>query len=356
MLDDMEFLRGSWDLKALEAGGTHLPVTELGPASLTIEASQFVMASSIGRASRGSFCVQPSLSPRGITLKFETGTDKGRKSRGIYELAGDTLKLCLANGRATRPSVFASTAGSGLVVYTYARAAIDLLDPSGTSELFFGTLDDLERFGAQAKASIELIASATSIRLIVLETWLFIDYAVRELLMSGLQLDRVDNEDFEIRDALLPKGLLDCVRLLRRLRDVNLDLPEEPEHAITGPARMWKHFREIDPGLGKRLAAAQESYRKTFQLPPRPSALWPRPVYRSVPKGWIEAVSRVDKNWIKRAEELNKARNLAAHSHDESNIALQLRVQGPDRLEGVRTACLGLIRELTGFDETTDFD
>lgn len=226
-----------------------------------------------------------------------------------------------------------------------------LPSPSGDSaadrDLFFGTLDAWDQYEAQAQAYFEILQGSASIRLIVLETWLFVDYAVRELLMSGFQLQKVDDSELDLRYNLLPRGLHDCVRLLKKLRDVNRRLPVRPEQPITGRSRKWKYFDEFDPGLSKRIAAAEMSYFETFKIP-QPDVVIYKNKYRSVPEGWLDVADQIDEPWSELVNRLNGARNLAAHCHDEARIAARLGCTGPNRLELVRAECGRTAEDLVG--------
>ena len=51
--------------------------------------------------------------PKTIEFTFLDGALKGKKRHGIYELSGDTLKLCYGPSDKPRPTAFASPAGSG---------------------------------------------------------------------------------------------------------------------------------------------------------------------------------------------------------------------------------------------------
>ncbi len=65
---------------------------------------------------KGTFTLDPSKTPKAITMKVTEGRreeDKGKEVRGIYELAGDTLKWCTAPpGSEERPTEFATKAGT----------------------------------------------------------------------------------------------------------------------------------------------------------------------------------------------------------------------------------------------------
>lgn len=60
-------------------------------------------------------------STKSITFEFADGQLKGKKSHGIYELAGNQLKLCYGPIDKPKPTKFESPAGSGYFLETWAR-------------------------------------------------------------------------------------------------------------------------------------------------------------------------------------------------------------------------------------------
>jgi uncharacterized protein (TIGR03067 family) len=56
-----------------------------------------------------------------ITFEFADGPLKGKKSHGIYELAGNQLKMCYGPVDKPKPTKFESPAGSGFFLETWAR-------------------------------------------------------------------------------------------------------------------------------------------------------------------------------------------------------------------------------------------
>lgn len=58
---------------------------------------------------------------RTIDFTFVDGALKGQKRHGIYELTGDTLKLCYGPTDKPRPASFTSPAGSGYFNEVWAR-------------------------------------------------------------------------------------------------------------------------------------------------------------------------------------------------------------------------------------------
>lgn len=108
-------LEGSWQLVAGEKGGRAAP--EADARALTV-----VIAADTLTFTRGDHheafkvSLDPSASPKQITL---TAAD-GKTRPGIYDLADDTLKLCLA-GDDRRPTEFKSAEGARTALMTLKR-------------------------------------------------------------------------------------------------------------------------------------------------------------------------------------------------------------------------------------------
>jgi len=65
--------------------------------------------------------LDPSTSPKSISFEFKDGPYKGQKRHGIYELAGNQLKMCYCPGDKPKPSEFKAPPNSGLFLETWAR-------------------------------------------------------------------------------------------------------------------------------------------------------------------------------------------------------------------------------------------
>ncbi len=75
------------------------------------------------RLALANITLDPSTSPKSIIFEFADGPLKGKKSHGIYELAGNQLKLCYGPAEKPKPTKFESPAGSGYFLETWARQA-----------------------------------------------------------------------------------------------------------------------------------------------------------------------------------------------------------------------------------------
>ncbi len=118
-------LDGSWKAVAVESDGEQLPATEVAnnPAVLEIAGNRVTLRAGNRIVTEGTLRVDDSQQPKtidlnGITL---TGARAGQSggSVGVYEVSGDTLRICFSGG--ARPKTFETRPGSGTTLITYRR-------------------------------------------------------------------------------------------------------------------------------------------------------------------------------------------------------------------------------------------
>ena len=109
MKTDIETLQGTWNVVSLEMDGQKYPAVG---AQIAVKGGRFTSLN-MGAEYSGTMTVDESANPRTFDLLFDTGPEKGNRSLGIYELDGDTWKLCLGLTGKTRPTKFVSAPGSG---------------------------------------------------------------------------------------------------------------------------------------------------------------------------------------------------------------------------------------------------
>ena len=119
MKQDLDRLQGTWTIAALEMDGQ--PVGPIGDARIVIEGSRFT-STGMGAEYGGTISLDSSVSPSRIDMKFDSGPEKGNTNLGIYQLDGDSWKLCLATRGAVRPAKFVSPPDSGIALETLVRA------------------------------------------------------------------------------------------------------------------------------------------------------------------------------------------------------------------------------------------
>jgi len=118
MKQDLDRLQGTWTIAALEMDGQ--PMGAIGDACIVIEGSRFT-STGMGAEYAGTIELDSSASPARIDMKFDSGPEKGNTNLGIYQLEGDSWKLCLATRGTRRPKKFASPPDSGIALETLVR-------------------------------------------------------------------------------------------------------------------------------------------------------------------------------------------------------------------------------------------
>jgi uncharacterized protein (TIGR03067 family) len=131
---DIEKLQGTWNFTAVEINGTKMTDKDIKGSKITIKGDTFTTVS-MGATYQGTFKVNAASTPRKLDLTFTDGPPKGTTSLGIYELDGDTWKLCLTVNATERPTAFATKAGSGLALETLKREADEKTDDATKKEM-----------------------------------------------------------------------------------------------------------------------------------------------------------------------------------------------------------------------------
>jgi uncharacterized protein (TIGR03067 family) len=117
---DFDHLPGFWSVSTLEVDAQSMPREMLASARIEIKSARFI-STGMDADYAGTLELNPSKRPRQIDMKFDAGPEKGNTNLGIYEIDGDTWKLCLATRGKVRPCKFATTPGSGFALETLTR-------------------------------------------------------------------------------------------------------------------------------------------------------------------------------------------------------------------------------------------
>jgi uncharacterized protein (TIGR03067 family) len=116
-------IKGIWSVDSLTFNGVKIPDDPTAGAQLTAyDGSQYVQRKGLTIVEEGSYEVDASKTPGAIDLIIKKGPDAGKRQLGIYQVDGDTLRVCLAEpGSKKRPRSFDASAGHLLVVNTRFR-------------------------------------------------------------------------------------------------------------------------------------------------------------------------------------------------------------------------------------------
>jgi uncharacterized protein (TIGR03067 family) len=108
----LEPFQGTWKLAAFEVEGKQLDIDDFKETRLTVKGDAFTM-STAAATYKGTFKIDAAKKPKTFDMSFSDGPEKGKTCLGIYEMDGDTWKLCIGLTGKERPKEFATKENSG---------------------------------------------------------------------------------------------------------------------------------------------------------------------------------------------------------------------------------------------------
>jgi uncharacterized protein (TIGR03067 family) len=120
---DQEKLQGTWTFVSGESDGKPVAAATIKDSTVVIgKDTIFVRDGNNKKTWEVSYGIDPTKTPRTITMQLKEGEFKGQKTEGIYELSGDDLKLCYALPGGARPTGFSTKEGSKTNCFTLKRS------------------------------------------------------------------------------------------------------------------------------------------------------------------------------------------------------------------------------------------
>jgi uncharacterized protein (TIGR03067 family) len=117
---DNHAIQGSWLAATAELDGKLFPDEARKSFKLTLKDDKYKVT--VGKiADQGTVKLDPSAKPKAMDITGTVGPNKGKKILAIYELDGDTLKICYDLSGKSRPKEFKTTKGSQLFLVAYKR-------------------------------------------------------------------------------------------------------------------------------------------------------------------------------------------------------------------------------------------
>jgi uncharacterized protein (TIGR03067 family) len=108
--DDAKKIQGAWELKEFEVSGKMAPDEFLKKVKVVITADKFKFEAGQPKSNESTYKIDATKKPKHITVTTEEA--KGKLDlKGIYELDGDSLKICLSAG-GDRPTEFKTSTES----------------------------------------------------------------------------------------------------------------------------------------------------------------------------------------------------------------------------------------------------
>ena len=118
--EELKRFEGTWRFVSIDVDGEKISPKLFEKDTLTLKGKQFVSVVT-GNTTHGVFKVNPNHKPMTIDLTFSDGPGKDQTQKGIYELEGDTQRICFAKGNQERPAEFTSKPGSGQMIQVLKR-------------------------------------------------------------------------------------------------------------------------------------------------------------------------------------------------------------------------------------------
>lgn len=237
----------------------------------------------------------------------------------------------------------------------------------GDKTPIFASAGEFEEMAQIIENSIKDIKQSKSSRLIILETWLVLDYIVRRFIISGLNLNKFSNKDFNIAFDFLPQSFDKCLKFLENFIKNQAALPPNPERNQVGFRGKFIYFmiKEHKDFYDKQLVPILRKYykkyypeltntAKTFEqmeqekkmkfsidvsspsITTRRSFIFNQTntlTYREVDSGWFEIAQSFNKQWFVDARKINTSRNKSAHEIKSEVIYRSIEISGKDEEE-----------------------
>jgi uncharacterized protein (TIGR03067 family) len=118
--DDAKAVQGNWKPATAELAGQAMADAVLKSISLKLDNGKYGVFVG-GNPDRGTYMLDFTSKPKGMTITGTEGPNQGKTFPAIYELEGDTLRICYDLSGAKRPAEFKSIAGTRLYLVTYNR-------------------------------------------------------------------------------------------------------------------------------------------------------------------------------------------------------------------------------------------
>ena len=118
--DDAKAVQGMWKPAKAELAGQPMADDVVKSISLKLTNGKYEVF--VGdKPDRGTNTIDSTTTPKGMTITSTEGPNNGKTFPAIYELKGDTLRICYDLSGAKRPAEFKTLAGTKLYLVTYHR-------------------------------------------------------------------------------------------------------------------------------------------------------------------------------------------------------------------------------------------
>lgn len=225
---------------------------------------------------------------------------------------------------------------------------------------------DIPKWEKMIKSVTGKLNSSMEIRVLVLETWFLTDFFIRQVLYYALSLSLYDSQDFDAINVLLPKNFKECYIALQELLKYQRSLPSPPpkRHHIHIEPSMAVFLLDKHGDFLSKIDEVEVEYIKAKYPNNYQEILEDADIYSfkidSLPKSenykseiykdqfLVSCCAKLDKEWFKKIDKLNEARNKAAHYYDSIEIYKKLKISQENGIEEVRKYCKEIVEKFCG--------
>jgi uncharacterized protein (TIGR03067 family) len=118
---DLDRLQGTWTMVSMETEGHEVGPENIADKSAVYKGNRLTLLAGDEVRRRGIVTLNPERTPKAINTWDQDGPFADHTVPGIYEIEGDTLKVCFAQPGEERPKKFTSKEGTGFIYCVYKR-------------------------------------------------------------------------------------------------------------------------------------------------------------------------------------------------------------------------------------------
>ncbi|MDB5312449.1 MAG: hypothetical protein JWO38_6651 [Gemmataceae bacterium] len=123
VVKDLEALKGTWAVVSADRDGKKLTAEQIKGVTFTIDGTGKALVKKGDQLLfDGTIKIDPTKKPKTVDVtQTSEGENKGKTILSIYQIEGDTLKVCSAEPGKDRPTELSSKPGSGHFLREYKR-------------------------------------------------------------------------------------------------------------------------------------------------------------------------------------------------------------------------------------------
>src|SRR5262249_46091243 len=118
--DPLAPLQGTWEIVSFEKDGSAAPQDDIAGLTVMITGSEYKLINK-DNVSKGTFSVDASKEPKQMDVQHQTESGDSQSLPSIYEVTGDTLRVCYNPEGGARPTSFTTKPDTAFISVVYKR-------------------------------------------------------------------------------------------------------------------------------------------------------------------------------------------------------------------------------------------